>query len=296
MPTLCMRDYLRPDAVGELCREIAMPDEAVKGIVAAIETCDYSGMDEMFCGLFSLETGNAAVRAFQEKYRDTPESFKALAAYLAAALHTRELYARLGVPQDIFRESVAVFARAVNEHRESYGFYGFNQDFWIFRMLSANLFRLGVLEYEIYTCPAEMTVGEYAGPGDAMISVHIPSDAVMTRQALDESYAWAKEFFAHFFPNFHYKRAFTDTWLLSPALKDLLPPTSRILEFQSDYEIIRYNPDGGSPMQRIFKNTYEDLHELPEHTTLQRNAKQFLLGGGKIGDALGVLKGRLGVV
>ena len=124
-------------------------------------------------------------------------------------------------------------------------------------------------------------------PGDPIISVHIPSDAIMTREALDESYRLATGFFSRFFPDFHYKCMHCTSWLLSPVLKDILPLGSRILNFRADYEITFADTEINSGIMWIYKRTYDDWTELPEDTTLMREMKKILLAGGKTGHGEG---------
>jgi hypothetical protein len=139
------------------------------------------------------------------------------------------------------------------------------------------IFRLGVLEFEMY---------------DDALGVHIPSNAVMTRTALDESYSQAVSFFARFYPSFSYTGIYCGTWLLSPVLREVLLPGSRILNFMDDYQIDAVNEEDNGGMKWVFKRDYENLHALPEDTRLQRALKTRLLAGKKIGSASGQYKPR----
>jgi len=115
------------------------------------------------------------------------EGFAQLRVFLCAALKTRIRYAEKGIPDEIFVQTMKCFSRFVGEHRASCGEYGFDRGFWVGRQLSLLLFRLGELEYEC---------ADYEG--EKALSVHIPSDADLTPEKLDRSFAAAREFFAKY--------------------------------------------------------------------------------------------------
>lgn len=288
-----MKKYIEPNKIEQLSEELDMPEEVTAKLRHCIEVADYSMVEPYFNGLFCLETGEKAAKAIKEWGQGQDKSgICALSVYLVAALRSWKIYEELGIGRDIYLDTMKVFSRFVGEHKESFGEYGFDRDFWIYRQLSASLFRLGTLEFEMVHMDREWAE-ERNDPekiGTPVLSVHIPSNAVMTREGLDNSYRLAQEFFPRFFPAFLYEDAYCSTWLLSPYLKELLPPTSRILLFQSDYEILNVDEEDKSFMTWVYKREYGDYMLLPEDTSLMRAVKQRLLSGGKIGSASGVVK------
>ena len=78
-----------------------------------------------------------------------------------------------------------------------------------------------------------------------------------------------------------------DSWLLSPALKELLPEESRILQFQNRFEVKSWNKEEDAYLEWVFKRKDLPLEKLPEETSLQRKMKAYVLQGGKIGEAYG---------
>ena len=279
------------EEVNGICKEIEMPEEVTKKIREEINETDFFSLENDFTGLFQLETGGDAAKNIPAKLKITPDSFKPLAVYLAAAAKAWEQYELLGIHREIFIDTMKMFTRFVREHKETFGFYGFDRDFWIYRALSCKIFRLGALEFEMTTCRDNELLAGYAKEGDKIISVHIPSDSVMTRENLDDSYNQAKAFFNQFYPEYENSVINCGTWLLDPGLKSLLPSKSRILNFQSDYKILTVTPGDKSYMIWVFKRKYEDYALLPENTTLQRNIKQHLLSGGDMSLARGIYRG-----
>ena len=204
--------------------------------------------------------------------------YKILSAMLQAALLSAEGYARHGIAEEIYYATMGCFPRFIREHKESFGVYGFDRWWWTGRQTAMLLFRIGTLEYE---CCIE--------GGKRLISVHIPSDADLGDGAVDGSLLAAREFFQKYFPAYGDAEFHCYSWLLSPALGELLPADSRINRFRRRFRILSVNEDADDCKLWVFKNQSLQLEELPEHTTLQRRMKAYLLAGGKVGDAHGIL-------
>lgn len=202
-----------------------------------------------------------------------------LLCMLTACGYTYEKYENLGISEEIFAETMKCFWRFVQEHQVSYGCYGFDRDFWTGRQLSLQLFRLGELEYEMCTQKEKKT-----------IAVHIPSDADISSEKVQESLHQTREFFERYYPNYRQAPYTCESWLLSPALKDLLPPNSRILNFQALFEVDKVHWASDAVLEWVFQKRGNSLEELPEDTSLQRKMKAYLLDGGKVGEAFGYLK------
>ncbi len=207
------------------------------------------------------------------------DGMQKLFVMLTAACRTRELYRARGVDDRIFLETMGCFPRFVGEHYASYGRWGFDRAFWVGRQLSMQLFRLGCLEYE-------MTETD----GTPLLSVHIPSDADLTPAVVDASLAAAHRFFASYAPAYADAPRVCHSWLLSPALGELLPSTSRIVQFQQRFVITRTYPDAESYKQWVYGDPHLQVTDFSEKTALQRGIKRYVLAGGKIGEAYGVMK------
>ena len=71
----------------------------------------------------------------------------------------------------------------------------------------------------------------------------------------------------------------TDTWLLSPKLKEWLPATSNLVLFGNDYELLLTEPEkmtaySGSSILFLTMSA-----SIPENTTLQKQRRAWLLAG-----------------
>ena len=177
------------------------------------------------------------------------EGFAGLKIFLLAALKTREIYAEKGIPEEIFAATMKCFSRFVREHKEYGGGYGFDRGHWV--------------------------------------GLHIPSDADLSPDKLDASFAQAKAFFARHFPAYAEAKIYCCSWLLAPALEKLLPPASKILRFQKRFRIIKTDEEASDFTFWVFRTKGKNPQDFPENTTLQKNMKAYLLCGGKVGEALG---------
>jgi hypothetical protein len=204
--------------------------------------------------------------------------YGALGRTLAAALSER-----LGIPyydRDFVRKTAEVSGYGV-EDIEREGKPSFGRAFWNYRHLNCTLFRIGALEYELLE-----------KNGERKISVHIPSDADLSPESLDESFACARRFISAKFPDYADAVIYCESWLMYPTLHELLPEGSRILGFQDRFEITRVNSASSHHLVYIFHRAdCTDLSALPEDTSLQRRVKKYLIEGGGICSAYGVYKG-----
>lgn len=251
------------------------------------ETLSANGMDAVR-GLTDPQKRVASWKALKAGLGDDPNGLRMLYWMLyAAGRYTFPEYRRLGVPGEIFDATMGCFARFVGEHRVSYGRYGFDRDFWTYRELSARLFRLGSLEFEL-AYDADDVPAVAGSP--RVINVHIPSDASLDPAQCDRSVVASRSFLAKFFPDWAGLPYWCESWLLSPALERLLPEGSHILDFQRRFDIRETDPDAPDWREWVFQRCGAPIAELPERTSLQRNMKRFLLDGGKVGIGIGRLK------
>ena len=296
---LNINKYLLAYEIRQLCEQIRLPEEVIQQVLRHIDDGDFSSADPHFASLFIPEKAKKASEAIDslclgEDGKSTGDGFKLMAVFLAAALHTREIYEEMGIGENIFIESMGFFRHTMTENLAIKGYYFFDRAWWWWHQISLRIFRLGTLEFEMSVLDDASHIGFPGEKEVPVLSVHIPSDAVLTRNELDNSYSMARIFFKKHFPDFKYKCMYVDTWLLSPALKELLPPDSNILEFQKDFVITRINENDTSFFYWLYMtdekpNEYRDIDRLPENTSLRRSVKKRLLEGGKIGAAAGVV-------
>ena len=275
-------DFLTDFQLGLLCHAIGLPREC------RIEVCRFRRSlafdtllpkaSPLLEELFNPATWDRALANLKALLGDDPQGMKILTLMLVCCGETWKLYDSLGISNEIYIATLKCFPRFIEEHFESYGTYGFDRDFWTMREISGHLFRLGALEFEL-------TVED----GAKAVHIHIPSDADLSCRARRSSYTAARTFIRRFFPAYADAPFLCTSWLLSPALKECLPESSRILSFQSEYEVTEVFPDHDQFLTWVYKRPDIPLADLPEDTSLQRNLKKHLLAGRKVGEAAGRL-------
>lgn len=257
-----------------LCYAIALPEEVIRQVLEIDPTLNVP-QRTMLRHTESWEEGLKQVTA---ALGEDPQGFKMLTLMLHTAVECKRDYDALGIPEEIYIASMSCFTRFVKEHMVSYGCYGFDRGFWTVRQLSLTVFRLGQLEYET-------TLHE----GKKIISMHIPNSSRLEQAELRKSYEMAKAFFAKYFPDYADVPYGCHSWLLSPNLKEILPESSRILYFQSQFIILGSEPSDDY-LEWAFQRSPAPKAELPERTSLQRSIKAFLLNGGTFCNGEGVLR------
>ena len=127
-------------------------------------------------GLTKLEEAESTFLKIKEDYPNDIKSFNILSIYLLASINTLKKYKEKKISKKIFYDTLKCISRFINEcvvmNNDEY----FDRDFWVHRQLSLKLFRIGELEYEFINENNKLS-----------ISIHIPSDAILTKNKLDKS-------------------------------------------------------------------------------------------------------------
>lgn len=265
------------DTLSALCRAIGLADEVTETVLTLENELDLSVLRDAMAKLRHQPKWKEGLAELKTKLGNDPRGFKMLTCQLLCALQCRKDYEKWGFSPEIYADTFACFTRFVNEHKESFGHYGFDRGFWTVRQVSGMLFRIGELEYELLT-----------ENGKNVVSLHIPSDAKMDTAHLRQSWEQAKQLIGDAFPKYKDVPYVCGSWLLSPDLKNLLPVSSRILQFQKSFILTDTFADEEFK-EWVYKRTDIPNEDLPEDTSLQRSLKAFLLSGGTFRSGEGYL-------
>lgn len=238
--------------------------------------------------LINPAVAETAVSELKTVISPDPDGLKMLVCMGQAVAMAHREYRRRGISDDVFVDTMGCFPRFAHEHMVSYGRYGFDREWWTWRELSLRLFRLGELEFELADYRADLPHGAGAGAvapsADTRgINIHIPSDARLTRENCLTSLRLCGDFLAEHFPDWAGLPYACESWLLSPALPDLLPPESNIIRFQNMFDLAFARPEAEDWREWVFQRNPAPIPDLPETTSLQRAIKAHLLAGGTIG-------------
>lgn len=265
----------------QLCRKINMPEEVTRKLVEIHGTLEVLPCQDLLMQEGSWSEG---LEQLKEALGEDDGGFKCLCCMLRCALRAKEEYDRLGISEEIYVDTMGAFSRFVREHMESYGSYGFDRSFWTTRQVSAKLFRIGQLEYELTT-----------QEGERVVSLHIPTDVDLRPEVLRPSVKEGLAEFYRLFPDYEGKKVCCHSWLLSPLLKDFLPENSNILRFQELFDLEPEGIPGNGVVLWVFKNPRLPREEYPENTSLQRKLKRFFLEDGQFLEGRGLLRVPTGV-
>lgn len=111
--------------------------------------------------------------------------------------------------------------------------------------------------------------------GDTMLDIHIPKDEPFTLQTIAESYEAAKLFFKEHFPHIQFKGMMCQSWLFTPQLRDMLPESSNLVQFQKQFYLY---PTAGSIRSIWFFvfNELLDVKDAKPDTTLRRKILEYI--------------------
>lgn len=260
----------------QLCKAIHMPEEVTQRIIMLHNTLEEHPCLQL---LMKQDTWRIGREQLKEALGEDPQGMKALCCMLRCAMQAKSEYDRLGISQSIYVDTMAAFSRFVREHMESYGYYGFQREGWTTRQVSCKLFRIGQLEYELT-----------ALDGIPAVSLHIPTDVDLRPEVLRPSIRESLAELRRIFPEYNDKTVYCHTWLLSPQLKQMLPESSNIVQFQAMFDIEPdETPNNSGVLLWVFKNPDLPKEEYPENTSLQRKLKKFFLEDGQFLSGRGYL-------
>ncbi|OGS27329.1 MAG: hypothetical protein A2297_05560 [Elusimicrobia bacterium RIFOXYB2_FULL_48_7] len=118
--------------------------------------------------------------------------------------------------------------------------------------------------------------------GDPELFFHIPATGPMDHAACGESLRQAAAFFPKHFPEHSFKAFICTSWLLDPQLEKYLPPSSNLVQFQSEFYLL---PVPGASddglFGHVFGKRFENIDEIPQLTSLQKALVKHMKSGGK---------------
>ena len=263
----------------ELYDLIDLQTEMIQKLKLVGEKIDLKQIDFYLKQLMDRETAVESYRHLKTLLEEDKDNIKMLYCQLECARRVFDQYQKKHIKDTIYRDTMKCFSRFIEECKKKNGRMFFDRDWWTYRQISMSLFRIGELEYEFQ---------KYEG--ENVIAIHIPSDANLSKGAVDASMKQAEIFFQNYYHDYKYEKYSCDSWLLSPRLKPLLSRKSNILSFQNRFHIVRENNEDKGYIEWLFQVPIDtNYKDLPAKTDLQKKVKEILLNGGNIGSAYGII-------
>lgn len=292
-------NHIHHDNALALLRTQPFTAEEMVLIEAAAAELPWEQLSPMIRELQHPDTAEAAKNAAYELIGELDSKRRGIAGLcvLASAMfESAERFRSWGIADKVISDTFCCLHRMTVEYRHEFGVFGFDRGFWVWRQASGRIFRLGALEYEYTTLTirtSELTGIPAATP---ILSVHIPSSANLSREALDDSYQQARAFYpAHpevcLVDGQKPQHIICRSWLLSPTLRTFLGENSGIRRFAEDFELYDSENESKGCYHFLFMAKEDaDPATLPENSSLQRAVKAHLMAGGGIGAGAGLLK------
>ena len=257
----------------DLYRLLQLPQEVIDRLDACAQP-DLSWMTaDLKAQYLTRSTSDEGLQTILTHIGEDPDGMRILWVLLEMARDTWAQYEARQISQDVFVATFGFVPRFLHRHKALHGSYVFTWAWWFWRQLSMVEYRIGCLEYELVE----------EADGCREVSLHIPGDADLCPASVDASFRDFRAFLAVHHPDWLDVPWVCDSWMMSPALEQLLPDTSNVLAFNRRFELLHINEGYEGALDWVFPPHREVSDALPENTSLQRSMKAWLLSGKKIG-------------
>lgn len=214
-----------------------------------------------------------------------------VATFLQMLPEIRQYHRDRGVSDEISWATLADLGQQLKVHRRTNGDYGLETHWWTTIHWVGEIYALGRLQFLLHQVPEAKPVPG-TEPGEWVLGVHIPEIGPLTKEAVDDSFAQAREFFPRVFPEYPVKTATLGSWLIDPYLLDHLPQDSNMVRFGRRFT--PYSTPRDSQDSAVFftfrTHDLDHLDDLPQDTTLQRLVVSRIKEGGTWQNAYGYLR------
>lgn len=249
-----------------LCENLKFDTDLTDIILKYDKELNYNEIQDKINLLYNRNTWDNGLKQLNDYIKEDEKGLKMLTICLHCLIKTYDMYKNLGISEKIFWDTMKFLTRFINEHKNLHDEFSFTWAWWFVREISMSEFRIGDFEFEFMN-------------DNKTISLHIPSDADLKNGQIDVIFDFAKKYY----PEYTNADIICKSWLVVPALKELLPKTSNIIKFQDKFTVNKVDTESLAFMDWVYSSRNIPIKDLPENTTLQRNMKKYLLSGKKIG-------------
>lgn len=218
------------------------------------------------------------------------------------------MVSKKGIADDVFFDTMSDIKIWTENYFDQSGKIGLEEINWIKLHIKGEIFKIGRLQYQIfkyYFGKKFEENGKTIKFGNPCLNIHIPRGEKLLQEQCKQSICAAKKFFAKHFPSMQTDIMICDSWLLSSCNKAFMSENSNIIKFAQMFKIVKEKEAATDAIFYIFKTRisqgmllgnmkkygyYYDLSKFEANTSLQKTAKEYIMNGGKLGTAQGVLK------
>ena len=195
----------------------------------------------------------------------------------------------LGIPEEVLIETLKDIVIWTENYTEMKGTLFLGELEWLNIHMQFEMFRLGRLQFRMAKAYRDIPEAGIR-KGDNVMEIHIPRGSKLDIGECERSIAWAKEFFAHYFPEFAYTCFTCNSWLLDDTLKEYLPENSNIIRFGSLFTKV-YSREMNCLLSSIFRSdtTEENLQDAVCTSSFAQRIKDAVLAGKQFHMTLGFI-------
>ena len=174
--------------------------------------------------------------------------------------------------------------------KNDHNVWGIEEGFWQWMFHEWQCVNLGRLEFEPFYHFVDVP---YKGikKGDFVILIHIPGGSPLNMDEVMESLELGYNYFKDKFQN-GVVPFFTHSWLLYPPyMNGVFKEGGNLQKFAGLFDIIYQNQGDYINFSNVFGCPYPDdnLSNIPQQTSLQRNMMKYIMQGGVMGQGYGFL-------
>ena len=155
-----------------------------------------------------------------------------------------------------------------------------------------NIYGYGAYDGKVATTLTAYPKAEWAvclRPGDKYLSLHIPEGADISRELVLLQIEKARKVVRERFPEHEGLEIFGSSWILNRKLLNIVKPDSKIAQFLQLFTVHPIVDDATSIFSFVFNGRPEDLHDLPENSTLHKGLKKLYLDGDHLHIFVGIV-------
>lgn len=281
--------------ISEMAQALLLPPDLTDSLLAFIKK-DMRSVNDLYQQNWDqAELSEMAKEVVREKGSD---GYLALLAFaLLRARKTKECYLQKGIPEAVFWDTMGDIKIWCENCRIKNHAPGLENVKWLNHHFQFCLFRLGRLQFQMWNMKYPAYVDEKVRQtldlqdGDPVLNIHIPQGESLKPEKCKQSLARANQFFSKYFPDFHYKYAVCESWLLFSQNQKFMHPESNISKFAEEFTIIGNDPSPKQAIERLWG--WDALNmavdDYAGNTTLQKSAKAYLKCGGTLGMGFGII-------
>lgn len=257
-----------------LAHEIQLDKEALR---CAMEYPFSDDMKQMGKALCHKEDDFLAFCRAQKQFR-----LFALRLLLELAADCEKEYQRRGISRQIYVDTFRDIALWNENCKKAFQEWGIDEICWLRFHVCLEVFTLGRLSFQKIKLMEDIPqLGLFKGQD--VIEVHVAQGNPLQIAECMDSFQRALTFYHHDHLIF-----WGESWLLNPALNDLLAKDANILRFQNIFTIYAMEKTSRQGEMRVFGFVSDHVEDYPEITQLQRNLKAYLKEHGSFGMGKGI--------